>query len=184
MRRLAADGKSIIFITHRLREVSEVADEVTILRHGRVVADRSVVGLDHRQMGVLMVGASDADHSVEPQSGAAGESLLTLSSVTVEGRGVKALDSVDLVLRRNEIVGVAGISGNGQTALAEVADRKSTRLNSSHGYISYAVFCLKKKKVHNVHQGHLIGSSRQHRIINRLLRRHDRKHHARTRKDE
>src|SRR2546422_2335266 len=54
-------------------------------------------------------------------SGAAGESLLTLSSVTVEGRGVKALDSVDLVLRRNEIVGVAGISGNGQTALAEVA---------------------------------------------------------------
>jgi len=121
MRRLAADGKSIIFITHRLREVSEVADEVTILRHGRVVADRSVVGLDHRQMGMLMVGASDADQSVEPQSGAAGESLLTLSSVTVEGRGVKALDSVDLVLRRHEIVGVAGISGNGQTALAEVA---------------------------------------------------------------
>jgi simple sugar transport system ATP-binding protein len=121
MRRLAAEGKSIIFITHRLREVSEVADEVTILRHGRVVADRKVVGLDHRQMGVLMVGTSGADNSLESSSVAAGETLLTLSSVTVEGRGVKALDSVDLVLRRNEIVGVAGISGNGQTALAEVA---------------------------------------------------------------
>jgi general nucleoside transport system ATP-binding protein len=121
MRRLSADGKSIIFITHRLREVSEVADEVTILRHGRVVADRSVAGLDHRQMGVLMVGAGDADNGLESSFGAAGETLLTLSSITVEGRGVKALDSVDLTLRRNEIVGVAGISGNGQTALAEVA---------------------------------------------------------------
>jgi ABC-type uncharacterized transport system ATPase subunit len=121
MRRLAADGKSIIFITHRLREVSEVAGEVTILRHGRVVADRKVAGLDHRQMGALMVGASDADNSLESSPGAAGETLLTLTSVTVEGRGVKALDRVDLVLRRNEIVGVAGISGNGQTLLAEVA---------------------------------------------------------------
>jgi general nucleoside transport system ATP-binding protein len=121
MRRLAADGKSIIFITHRLREVSEVADEVTILRGGRVVADGRVAGLDHRQMGVLMVGARDAENSLESRSGTAGETLLTLSSVTVEGRGVKALDNVDLILRRNEIVGIAGISGNGQTALAEVA---------------------------------------------------------------
>jgi simple sugar transport system ATP-binding protein len=121
MRRLAADGKSIIFITHRLREVTEVADEVTILRQGRVVADRSVAGLSHQQMSVLMVGASDADRAIEGEEKAAGESLLELSSVSVEGRGVKALDSIDLVLRRNEIVGIAGISGNGQTALAEVA---------------------------------------------------------------
>jgi general nucleoside transport system ATP-binding protein len=121
MRRLAADGKSIIFITHRLREVTEIADEVTILRHGRVVADRRVAGLDHHQMSVLMVGASEADHKIEGRAGAAGESLLELKLVTVEGRGVKALDGVDLEVRRNEIVGIAGISGNGQTALAEVA---------------------------------------------------------------
>ena len=121
MRRLAADGKSIIFITHRLREVSEVADEVTILRHGRVVADRSVTGLDHHQMSVLMVGASEPSDPVGDRAGAAGESVLELESVTVEGRGVRALDGVDLDVRRNEIVGIAGISGNGQTTLAEVA---------------------------------------------------------------
>jgi len=121
MRRLAADGKSIIFITHRLREVTEVADEVTILRHGRVVADRKVAGLNHHEMGTLMVGADDADRTIEGSSEAAGESLLVLDSVSVEGRGVKALDFVDLVVRRKEIVGIAGISGNGQTALAEVA---------------------------------------------------------------
>ena len=121
MRRLAADGKSIIFITHRLREVTEVANEVTILRDGRVVADRSVAGLNHHQMGVLMVGASEAGGPVEDRAGAAGESVLELQTVTVEGRGVKALDSVDLAVHRKEIVGIAGISGNGQTTLAEVA---------------------------------------------------------------
>ncbi|MDQ6878769.1 MAG: ABC transporter ATP-binding protein [Candidatus Dormibacteraeota bacterium] len=121
MRQLAANGKSIIFITHRLREVSEVADQVTILRDGRVVADRGVTGLDQHQMSVLMVGAGDADRVVEGRSRAVGESLLELKSVTVEGRGVKALDEVDIAVRRNEIVGIAGISGNGQTALAEVA---------------------------------------------------------------
>jgi general nucleoside transport system ATP-binding protein len=121
MRRLAAGGKSIIFITHRLREVTEVADEVTILRDGRVVADRSVAGLDHHQMGVLMVGASEAGDSDEDGTGSAGESVLELQSVTVDGRGVKALDGIDLEVRRKEIVGIAGISGNGQTSLAEVA---------------------------------------------------------------
>lgn len=120
MRRLAADGKSIIFITHRLREVSEVADEVTILRHGRVVADRSVTGLDHHQMSVLMVGASEPSDPAGDKAGA-GETVLKLESVTVEGRGVRALDGVDLEVRRSEIVGIAGISGNGQTTLAEVA---------------------------------------------------------------
>jgi len=121
MRRLAAGGKSIIFITHRLREVSEVADEVTILREGRVVADRAVSGLDHHQMGVLMVGEGKTGSSLAGGAGGTGESMLTLESIVVEGRGVKALDGVNLEVRRNEIVGVAGISGNGQTALAEVA---------------------------------------------------------------
>ena len=121
MRRLAADGKSIIVITHRLREVTEVADEVTILRHGRVVADRIVAGLDHHQMSVLMVGVSGTNDRADTGGGDSGETVLELQAVTVEGRGVKALDSVDLKVRGKEIVGIAGISGNGQTALAEVA---------------------------------------------------------------
>ena len=121
MRRLASAGKSIIFITHRLREVKEVADEVTILREGRVVADLAVAGIDHRQMGVLMVGESKTGGSLERKPGDAGEAVLELRSASFDGRGVRGLDGVSLVVRRNEIVGIAGISGNGQTALAEVA---------------------------------------------------------------
>jgi simple sugar transport system ATP-binding protein len=121
MRRLASAGKSIIFITHRLREVKEVANEVTVLRDGRVVADRAVAGIDHHEMGVLMVGESKSGGSLERKAGDPGESVLDLQSVSVDGRGVKGLDGVNLAVRRNEIVGIAGISGNGQTALAEVA---------------------------------------------------------------
>src|SRR5439155_10341574 len=121
MRTLAAAGKSIIFITHRLREVGAVASEVTILRQGKVVADRAVAGLDAQQMSVLMIGSSDAGGRVETRPGAAGDVVLRLEAVTVEGRSVRALDDMHLEVRRGEIVGVAGISGNGQTALAEVA---------------------------------------------------------------
>lgn len=142
MRRLAHDGKSIIFITHRLREVTEVADEVTILRNGRVVANRNVSGLDHEQMGVLMIGAGESTAAGEPRARAAGEAVLSLHSVSVEGRGVRALDAVDVQVRRGEIVGIAGISGNGQTTLAEVAagvispqSGRRTCLALSVGYI-------------------------------------------------
>ncbi len=121
LRRLAADGKSIIFITHRLREVSEVADQVTILRRGRVVADRPVAGLDRHQMSALMIGAGGGEAVAASPSSAPGEAVLRLRSVTVEGQGVKVLDGVELEVRRHEIVGIAGISGNGQTSMAEVA---------------------------------------------------------------
>ena len=121
LRRLAADGKSIIFITHRLREVTEVADLVTILRGGRVVADREVAGLDHRQMGALMIGAGAMEDAGAAKAETPGEAVLQLKSVVVEGRGVRTLDGVNLEVRRREIVGIAGISGNGQTALADVA---------------------------------------------------------------
>ena len=121
MRKLADGGRSIIFITHRLREVIAVADEVTILRHGKVVADREVAGLDALQMSVLMIGSDAAARHTASRAGNPGEVVLKLESATVEGRGVRALDRVGLEVRRGEIVGVAGISGNGQNALAEVA---------------------------------------------------------------
>jgi simple sugar transport system ATP-binding protein len=121
LRRLAATGKSIIFITHRLREVKEVADRVTILRNGRVVADRSVAELDRQQMGALMIGAAVAGGVAGGAAGPPGAVVLTLSSVTVDGGGLKTLDGVALHVRRKEIVGIAGISGNGQATLADVA---------------------------------------------------------------
>src|SRR5207237_5686996 len=111
MRTLAAAGKSIVVITPRLREVGEVASEVTILRQGKVVADRAVAGLDAQQMSVLMIGSSDAGGRVETRPGAAGDVVLRLEAATVEGRCVRALDDMHLAGRRGAVVGEGGVSG-------------------------------------------------------------------------
>ena len=117
--RLAADGKAIVFITHRLREVTDVADWVTVLRHGRVVADQGVEGLDHNRLAELMVGKRISSAAVS--GGKATEPVLESRGCDAYPRVTRSLWNLDLEVRAGEIVGVAGVSGNGQNELAEVA---------------------------------------------------------------
>jgi simple sugar transport system ATP-binding protein len=119
LRRLAGEGKAIVFVSHRLREVTEAADRVTVLRHGKVVAKRPVEGADPAELAALMVG-DDAEPPLTVVPGKPGESILTLKGARC-GSGRRALTGVDLTVNRGEIVGVAGVSGNGQVELAEVA---------------------------------------------------------------
>ena len=119
LRRLAGEGKAIVFVSHRLREVTEAADRVTVLRHGRVVAKRPVEGADPAELAALMVG-DDAEPSLTVTSGKPAEPILVLRQARC-GSGRRALTGVDLTVHRGEIVGVAGVSGNGQVELAEVA---------------------------------------------------------------
>jgi simple sugar transport system ATP-binding protein len=120
LRELASRGKAVVFITHRLREVTEVADRVTVMRRGRVVADRDVADLTHQQLAELMVGEEVPARS-PAGPGAPGPTVLELERLRCEGDGRRVLDEVDLVVHGGEIVGIAGVSGNGQRALAEVA---------------------------------------------------------------
>jgi general nucleoside transport system ATP-binding protein len=119
---LRNDGYSVLLVTHKIREALDCADRVTILRQGRVTRTfDDVSGLDENTIIAGMVG-----HDVPPlpargtpQSGDAAPALL-LSGLTVEGsRGELAVADVELVVRPGEIVGVAGISGNGQAELVE-----------------------------------------------------------------
>src|SRR4051812_9410036 len=119
LRRLANDGKAIVFITHRLREVTSAADVVTVLRHGHVVATRAVDGAEPEELAALMVG-DEAGPRVDVQGAEAGEPVPELRGVAC-GSGRRALHGVDLTVCAHEIVGVAGVSGNGQVELAEVA---------------------------------------------------------------
>ena len=117
LRVLAGEGKAVVFISHRLREVIAVAEDVTVLRHGRVVARQPVAGSSPEDLARLMVG----DAAGEVAAVAAGdprEPVLELQDVHA-GSGRRALNGVSLTLRRGEIVGVAGVSGNGQVELAE-----------------------------------------------------------------
>lgn len=117
LRGLARGGLAVIFISHKLREVLEIADRVLVLRGGRAVADQPVGGADRRSLARLMVGREITASRREPQP--PGEALLVLDRVAVAAlAGRTGLAEASLTLHAGEIVGIAGVSGNGQGALA------------------------------------------------------------------
>jgi simple sugar transport system ATP-binding protein len=118
MRRLAASGAAVIFISHKLSEVFDVSDSITVLRCGRAVLECETQRASPTQVAVAMVGES---FSAEPAlASAPSETLVKLSDVSTSGEGRDSLKSVSLDLRRGEVVGIAGVAGNGQRALADV----------------------------------------------------------------
>ncbi len=121
MRSMVDQGKSIIFISHKLHEVSEVADRVTVLRKGVVTAEGvSMEGLSKRDLAELMVGRTVV-FAVKKKPQKAGDVVLSVKDVfATNNKGVTALQGVSLDVRGGEILGLAGVSGNGQSELAEV----------------------------------------------------------------
>ena len=121
MRLMVDSGKSIIFISHKLHEVSEVADRVTVLRKGVVTAEGvSMEGLSKRDLAELMVGRTVV-FAVKKKPQEAGDVVLAVDNVqAINNKGITALNGVSLDVRSGEILGIAGVSGNGQSELAEV----------------------------------------------------------------
>ncbi len=118
LRRMAAE-LSIIFISHKLNEVKALSDRVTILRHGAVVFSGNTADHSTAELAALMTGR---EVTVARNEGAeaGGEPILATRDLRVRGdRGHLALDGLDLELRRGEILGLAGVSGNGQRELAD-----------------------------------------------------------------
>ena len=121
MRAMVAQGKSIIFISHKLHEVTAVADRITVLRKGKVTAEgQDIGGLSKAKLARLMVGR-EVIFSVQKTPQQAGEVVLKLDKVHTENdKGLPALRGLSLAVRAGEILGIAGVAGNGQSELAEV----------------------------------------------------------------
>ena len=118
MRSLAAGGKSIVFITHKLKEVKAIADRITVIRRGRTVASVSPE-TPEEELASLMVGRA-VSLEVEKTPAEPGREVLKIAGLVVDDdRGVRAVDGVDLVVRAGEVLGIAGVQGNGQTELVE-----------------------------------------------------------------
>lgn len=121
MRSMVAQGKSIIFISHKLHEVTAVADRITVLRKGVVTAEgHSMDGVTKDDLARLMVGR-DVVFAVEKKPHTPGEVVLQVQDVNAENdKGVPALRELSLEIRAGEILGIAGVAGNGQRELAQV----------------------------------------------------------------
>ncbi|WP_237703772.1 ABC transporter ATP-binding protein [Rhodospirillum rubrum] len=117
LRTMVGDGLSVIFISHKLNEVAAVSSRVAVLRGGKLVAERPTAGMNRAALAELMVGRPVADPVRRPLP--PGPPALALRAITVNGPGIRApLRDVSLTVHRHEIVGIAGVSGNGQATLA------------------------------------------------------------------
>jgi len=120
LRGMRAQGKTIVIITHKLSEVLAISDEVTVMRDGRVVGNVKTSETNAAELARMMVGR-EVLLRVEKPDAKAGAAVLSLRGLTVLGRdGSKRLDGISFEVRAGEIVGIAGVEGNGQTELIEV----------------------------------------------------------------
>jgi len=117
---LAQHGTSIIFITHKLREVFHIAQRITVLRHGRAVGTLTPAETTEAQLAALMVGEARPTHVVQPSRASSGDAILRVHNLQVlDERGVLVVAGVSLTVHAGEILGIAGVQGNGQTELVE-----------------------------------------------------------------
>jgi ABC-type uncharacterized transport system ATPase subunit len=118
MRELRAGGRSIVFISHKLKEVQAIADTITIIRRGKVVGERPPTATD-TELAALMVGRP-VQLRVSKRPAQPGDVVLDVQDLTVAGEhGTPVVDDVSFQVRAGEILGVAGVQGNGQTELCE-----------------------------------------------------------------
>lgn len=119
LKQMAADGHALIFISHKLHEVLALSNRVTVLRDGRVVGERATQGATKEELATLMVGRQVIlQYDTLPAK--PGDALLIVKDLAVQGdRGTDALRGVTFEVRSGEILGLAGVSGNGQRELAE-----------------------------------------------------------------
>ena len=116
MKNLAAEGKSILFITHKLSEIMQVSDRCTVLRKGKYVGTVETKDTTPEKLSAMMVGR-DVNFAVEKKECEPGDVVLDVQNMTVASKRHKtnAVHNVSLQVHRGEIVCIAGIDGNGQT---------------------------------------------------------------------
>ena len=119
LRRMTKQGLSVIFITHKMREVLSFSDRLVVLRHGKNVGSMKTSDASEKKIARLMVGSET--QKVSSKRIKPGGPILSLNEISVAGQSKRdSLHDVNLILNSNEILGIAGISGNGQNVLADL----------------------------------------------------------------
>lgn len=154
LRKMAKLGKTILIITHKLKEVMQLADEVTVFRSGKVVGHRNVLETSIEELASMMVGRKVCLQAEVPEAGPLREPVLeiinySLFSPSGEKHSVRRLDHVSFTVRSGEIVGIAGVEGNGQSELLQALMRPkeySARSRGSIKILGEVTLCGKSAK--------------------------------------
>jgi simple sugar transport system ATP-binding protein len=120
LQQMVKSGRSVLYISHKLQEVLKVADRITVLRKGKKVATVQADEVDEGELTRLMIGKEILPRVEADSKTAPGRPILDIREISVQGnRGYEAVRKVSLELREGEILGIAGVAGNGQRELAE-----------------------------------------------------------------
>jgi ABC-type uncharacterized transport system ATPase subunit len=162
---LIKEGKSIILITHKLKEIMEVCDRVTVIRKGKGIATLNVSETNPNELASLMVGRK-VEFKTEKKEAKPGKVVLEINGLAVkDARGVEAVKDLDLTVRAGEIVGIAGVDGNGQTELIEAitglqkAERGTIKINGKE------VQNLPPRKITESGLGHIPQDRHKHGLV-------------------
>ncbi|ADC50030.1 sugar ABC transporter ATP-binding protein [Alkalihalophilus pseudofirmus OF4] len=165
MKTLVAEGKSIILITHKLKEIMAVCDRCTVIRRGKGIGTVEVSETDQDKLAAMMVGR-EVNFKVDKTPAAPKETVLSVTDLTVkDSRGVDAVKSLNLEIKAGEIVGLAGVDGNGQSEFIEAiaglrkADKGSIKLNNKE------LVGLKPRKVTESGIGHIPEDRHKHGLV-------------------
>jgi simple sugar transport system ATP-binding protein len=165
VRTLVDQGKSIIFITHKLREVLAVADRVTVLRGGRVVGTADPATATTHSLATLMVGR-DVTFEVDKAPAEPKGPVLEIRGLEVaDDRGVTTVCGIDLDVRAGEIVGIAGVEGNGQRELVEAITGMRVPLSGTVRIAGTDAVGLTPRKVEELGVGHVPEDRSKHGVV-------------------
>ncbi|MDQ3537878.1 MAG: ABC transporter ATP-binding protein [Actinomycetota bacterium] len=165
VRSLVSQGKSVVFITHKLKEVLAVADSVTVLRGGRVVGNADPRTATEVSLASMMVGR-DVSFEVDKQEARPGRPVLvTAGLVVADDRGAVTVDGVDLVARSGEIFGIAGVEGNGQRELVEAIAGMRAPVSGSVAIGGADTAGLSPRRVEALGVGHVPEDRGKHGLV-------------------
>lgn len=165
MKRLISEGKSIILITHKLKEIMEVSDRVTIIRKGQGIGTVTTAETNPDQLAEMMVGRQVV-FKTEKTEATPKEPVLQIAGLNVkDNRGVDRVKDLNLTVRAGEIVGIAGIDGNGQSELIEAITGLRKATSGTIALKGQDITGLKPRKITETGIGHIPQDRHKHGLV-------------------
>lgn len=165
MKRLIQEGKSIILITHKLKEIMDVSDRVTVIRKGEGIGTVITSETNPNELASLMVGRQVDFTTVKDEANPTDDALVVKNLVVTDYRGVEKVKNLNLTVRKGEILGIAGIDGNGQSELIEAITGLRKTKSGSISINGQDITNKKPRKVTETGVGHIPQDRHKHGLV-------------------